>query len=145
MNEATGGEPAIGVSYSVQVGDGRNLVFQSHISSLCSQEEQDQFIDRLRKTADRNVGFGKLEAMDHEIELKKRIIRQVEMSIMALDAGAKHLPTISAQQGEGRRYPKKASDAEEQQRKNAVVQLESEKKALGELIKMRDDFRESLG
>lgn len=143
MNDSTGGEPAIGVSYSVQVGDGRNLVFQSHVPQSYTAEELNLFVDKLREVADRNVAFGKLEARDHEIEVKKGIARNAKMNLQMLDAKAQTLQSVSADQT--RRYPKGQRDADDQSRKNAVAQMKYEEESLAELVKMRDEFRASLG
>ncbi len=141
--------PAIGFSYSVQVGDGRSLVAQTHVPQDWPVAKMNGLIDSLRDVADRQVAFGKIEALQHEVELKERVIKQLEDGIASVDAKVETLQRNGSITGAGRGAHQKAAgvdmEKEAQQRKNAVVSLQHEMKSRAEIQQRISEMRESLG
>jgi hypothetical protein len=140
-------QPAIGISYSAQTGDGRNLVFQTHVPQDCLADQLDGIVDKLRKAADRQLQFGKIDTMNQELEMKDRIIKQLVEGIAAVDA--KSETVVVSPNGSGRRYQKNqvglTNPNEVQQRKNALISLEAETKWRNEIVQKRDSLRAELG
>ena len=136
--------PAIGLSYSVQVGDGRSLVAQTHVPQVWSLEEINAVTDKLRKVADRQQQFGKLEAMEHDLELKDRLIKQLEDGIDAVDQKVEAMVHSGAITG-GRHARKEIPAADQQQRKNAVSSLKREIDAHAKMQIKLETLRAELG
>ena len=134
--------PSIGFSYSVQVGDGRSLVAQTHIPQTWSISQANDLIDKLRSMADRQVKFGKLEALDHEIDLQDRLVKQLRDGLEAVDKKAQHMLQSPVPSGSRRKTELPA--AEVQARKNAVVSLEQTERNRMELAAKREQARAAL-
>lgn len=130
MTEAV--EPAIGMSYSVQVGDGRSLVFQAHIAASAPLENLNHLVDHLRKAADRQVDFGKIEGLDRDIELQQRLEMQLLEGIAAMEENTK-------------RTGRDLSKPEENNRRTTLKSLEQTRKAIDTLREKRAALVKSLG
>ena len=68
MKEVIEDVPAIALSYKVQVGDGKDVVFQTGIARDCPQKELYDLIDKLQKASDRAILYSKIENAEFEIE-----------------------------------------------------------------------------
>jgi hypothetical protein len=75
--------PGIGISYSVQVGDGKNVVFQTAVER--DGENLTEIVDKLQKAGDRAVLYSKLEHAQAEFEKDSHMaeILQKNLDIMA--------------------------------------------------------------
>lgn len=132
-------EPAIGISYSVQVGDGRSVVFQSYVAKSDGLKVLNSTLDLLRQSADRQVAFGKLEGLDNDIELKERLVNQLTDGIAALD---EKFDRMKGADPKGRDLVPKA---EREQRENALKSLAHERKAIHLLEQKKAKIRHELG
>lgn len=130
MTEAV--EPAIGMSYSVQVGDGRSLVFQGHIERDAPLEDLNGLVDKLRVAADRQVAFGKVEGLEKDIELQQRLEMQLREGIAAVEANID-------------RTKRPLSKPEENNRANTLKSLAHTVEAIVLLREKRAALLKSLG
>ena len=66
--EATNTLPALGISYKVGLGDGKELVFQTHVPQTIGGDALNTLIDKLRDTADRQAAFSDLVELEKALE-----------------------------------------------------------------------------
>lgn len=95
MSEMIGQEPAIGISLNVQIGNGRSLVFQTHVSQGVEDEGLNGLCDKLVRSADRLTKHYEVEALDSELERQKDMLDDLDKKQQQLDglldAKEKHL------------------------------------------------------
>lgn len=130
---------AIGISYSVQVGDGRALVLQTHCPLSASIEQLHEALDKLRAASDRQAVFGKLEQLDLELERNQKMQKDCSENILLLDEKGEQLK----QQAPNGHRPLKLKAADEAARDNALMSLKMIRKQGEELIQRRDRLQEA--
>ena len=73
--------PGIGVSYSVQVGDGKNVVFQTAVERDDTDGLLNKLVDKFQAAAERAVIYSKIENAEFEIERNEALIRTLEVNL----------------------------------------------------------------
>lgn len=133
----TGKEAAIGFSYTAAVGDGRQVVLQSFVAQSDGIEVLHKQLDVVRQAVDRQMLYGKIESIENEIELKHRLVGQLEEGIANVDS-------LVASRKQNERGRQGLLPQEQTQRDNAMKSLASEKKSIDNLTAKRDALRASL-
>lgn len=123
--EATAALPAIGMSYKVGLGDGKELVFQTHVPQNVEPAEMDALIDKLRDAADRQAAFSDL------VELEKVLEQQTTAMLAAEEQKAKIDADYSAKwKASGKRGEIKLTGAE----RNALDNFEKSRQGFLSMI-----------
>lgn len=122
--------PSIGLSYSVQVGDGRSLVAQTFVARDCETSELNALLDKLRSACDRQQVFGKLETLELEIERTDKMLKDYKEVIDRLDARSKGSVTANGR-------PRPAAQQETKERETALTNIDVMKGQRAQLIEKK--------
>jgi hypothetical protein len=127
--------PALGISMSTELGVGRNLVLQTHVSSDCAPADLKQLLDKLATASDQQR-----ERYDAQLRLTalKELEEQQSRQYERFSSDFKRLEAKREQEANlvppGRRTPPQKSPAieakEQADRDNARYTLETGKKDL---------------
>lgn len=129
---------AIGISYSVQCGDGRNMVFQTAAPLDADAKARNGVLDKLRTMADRQVKFGLMESLQASIEENKRLRDQTAEGIADIDA------TYAEKRAKTANGRDPISKAEETARANAVRNVKHHEKAIATVQAKLEEIRSGL-
>ena len=136
---------AIGISYQVALGEGRQIVMQTHVPIDADKAEQNAAMDRLRELSDRQVAFAKIEKHRTEIEdnqsQKTRLLANLDMVDQRAALTRRHAAHGDAQS----HVMRKLSKEEETARANAVTQVKWYDNVIAEANAKIAELRSTVG
>lgn len=135
--------PVVGVNYTMQVGDGKTVVFQTHIDRDVGQADLDALMDKFRKACDRQVSYSKLEALQGQIEHHETQIAQLTAGIKSVDAKMEQRRVL-VEVGGGRRIPPAEAQKENVAREQAVASALQQSEQRDRLQKRYDQLKAEL-
>src|SRR5271155_1050570 len=100
-------DPALGMSFSFQIDEKRQIVFQTHIQRDISKDTLDGLLDKICATVDRQINKYQADAVEKEKEDMEKTLRQMVEDLdyidtrhrLAYESNGKRGPqTLSAQQ-----------------------------------------------
>lgn len=123
--EAIDALPALGISYKVGLGDGKELVFQTHVPQTINPGTLNEMIDKLRVAADRQAAFSDL------VELEKVLEQQTTAMLAAEEQKAKiDVDYAEKWSASGKKGPVRLTGAE----KNAVENFDKSRQGFKSMI-----------
>ena len=140
MGEVVEDVPGIGISYSVQVGDGKNVVFQTAVSR--DGPEITAVIDKLQAAADRAILYSKIESAESSLEHDEHQVRVLVSNLE--EVAQKYHDRASAAANVGRSRPVIPA-GEIQAKENAEKSLEMHKQGAARWEAKLAAFRAKLG
>lgn len=127
--------PAIGISFSCDVGGGQNLVFQTHIDRSANVEWINTLLDKLVACSDRQMARIALSNLEHQRNLKKATLLNMTEDFLMIEA--REQKAAADWVNSGRRGDWKRPEKEEvhrQQMKNALDQAQAQVQEYERLI-----------
>lgn len=98
--EATDTLAALGISYKVGLGDGKELVFQTHVPQTINPEALNGMIDKLRVAGDRQGAFSDLLQLEKAKEQHIDAIENMDRQAAEVEENAASLYKASGKRGE---------------------------------------------
>jgi hypothetical protein len=135
--------PVVGVNYTMQVGDGKTVVFQTHIDRDVTQGDLDALLDKFRRSCDRQVGYSKLESVQSQIEHHETQIAQLTAGIKSVDAKMEQRRGL-AEVGGGRRIAPAEAQKENVAREQAVAAALQQAEQRDRLQRRYDELKAEL-
>lgn len=130
--------PAIGISLSVEVGKGRNLVFQSHIDRDCETLVINDLLDKLNVAAERQMARCAIEDLRHRLAMAKLTLQNVTTDYYKIEE--REAEAERKWNADPRRHGQwKRSDREEQHRAQIQTILERTNKEVEEYKRLLDE------
>lgn len=118
--------PALGISFKASVGDGKELVFQTHVPQEIEPKELNALLDKIKAAAERQGAFADLVQLENELE--------------------RHMTALSSQDAEAARIDDiAASNHASSGKRGAVALSTTEKKAKENFKATRGKFVEMIG
>lgn len=122
--------PAIGVSFQIDLGTGRQIVSQTHVPQDIAKEDFDALLDRMGDAAERQrqkyLDIAKLEELRRLLENQERQYESFSDDFNRLEKEMAERHASS-----GRRGLPEPKGNEAIQRKNSLITLERGKKDIG--------------
>jgi hypothetical protein len=106
--------PVIGVSYKMQVADGKEVVLQTHVDRDIEQSVLDALVDKLYYACERQVQFSKMATLQNEVDHNARMMTQLSASLGAVDEKYKTRAANAPANGKGRQLSATEQSAREQ-------------------------------
>lgn len=125
-----GSAPALGVSFTVDVPGGRNLVFQTHVEQGISASDLNALLDKACTASDRLVARYTLPLLREQLATEQAQLERITADLVRVDQ--RNNDTL-ANLGATRRGPAKLSDKDVQQREQVVATVEAFKKRVEKL------------
>lgn len=117
--------PAIGLSYQIDLSNGRQIVMQTHVSQDVSGKDIDKLLDRIGRAVERQrlhyENVSKKEALEKLLEQQTRQYDSFNADFMRLEEEREMRERQFAQSGRKGEYKVPAN--EEQNRRNARITL----------------------
>ena len=114
-------EPAIGFSYQINLGEGRQLVFQTHVPQRIAKADLAAVLDKLRYAADLELTAARIDQIRADVEQAELMIGNAEANIAHLDR--RHAETAANQSTRGTARSKADEQKDAQERVNAQSTL----------------------
>lgn len=133
MTENT--KPALGISFQCEVGQGRQIVFQTHMDSEAPLPWINAILDKLNAAVERQTAKIAVEQLEHQRNLRKATLTTLQADYSMIEA--RKVKDRDTWVSEGRRGPYKESDKElthKQQMKNALERAEAEVKEFERML-----------
>lgn len=127
-------EPAIGVSFSVQIDDKRSLVFQTHFPQATSAKGMNELVDRTASVADRMEKKYRLELLRKQRAQHLEMLDRSRQDMNRLDREAAEKWALSGKKGDV-----KLSGQDANHRGNAVI---TQKRIEEEIVKIDGEIEE---
>ena len=133
-----GAAPALGMSLSVEIGKGRNLVFQSHVDRDCELEVVNDFLDKINAAADRQMAKCAVEELRHRYNNQKMVLQQLTTDFYKIEE--READAERKWNADPRRHGQwKRSEREEQHRAQIKTTMERVNAETEELKRMLDE------
>lgn len=111
---------AIGISYKCALGDGKEMVLQTHVDSETPLPALNAVLDKLRMASERQAAYGDLVQLEQALQQHQNGLQN------ALEQQAK----LEARQEPGRRGPAKLSVADQKAKENFDTSMDQFKKMI---------------
>lgn len=105
---------ALGISFQIGLGDGKQLVFQVHVDAESEPKALNDVLDKIRLAGERQAAFSDLEQLEKVLEQHYDGLKNLETQYAEVESNAK-----LRHQAEGKRGEFRLSAKEQVDKKNA--------------------------
>ena len=141
MDDSKGaeGQPALGISLSLQYAGGRTAVFQTHVPQETTEKDINILFDRLNAVADRAEAFYAQDQARRQLEVEEKALANMVARLSEVESNMQ-----LAASADGRRLPKPSAQ-DEKARKQAFDTLEESKRRVAECRTFLADLIKKAG
>lgn len=113
--------PAIGISLSMDIGKGSNLVFQTHVPQLSEANYINDVLDKLRLAAVRQQSQADLEATEFQLGHDQRTLEMLSADFRRISLREEE--EMNEWISSGRKGPWRRNERQEQHREKMIEQM----------------------
>jgi hypothetical protein len=103
MTQETVKDPAIGISYGIQIDEKRNIVMQAFVARDCDAVEFNRVLDKVAAAMDRQAARYGLKALRKSLAMQQKQLRRVTEDLFNIDERNQTLFKASGKRGEYKR------------------------------------------